>query len=177
MDMHTEFFPGMSDEPGMTYCRGWADGGVALILPYSLVSVEQEQDRYAEFSQLWRDADGDYWMISYRDDNHEWFASFLGEDLEAASKILAAAREDEILRSTPMAYRILAASEGVPLKEIWEKVNRESDYIKRKRHVYGSAGDEETFWDVLFKDGSWLRVLDPYAIKYNETKLIEAFPS
>jgi hypothetical protein len=55
-------------------------------------------------------------------------------------------------------------------------VKEESDYIQTEKRFDGDLDREETFCDILFTDGSWLRVLDLYAGKSRETKLIEAFP-
>lgn len=175
--LKTEFFPGLSAEPGMTRCRGWEDGGFELILPYSLVSVEPEQDRYTEFSQLWRDADDQYWMISYRDHAAEWFASCLGEGFENAQAVLASVRAEEIRLSKPTAYRVLEASEGASLEEIWQEVWRESDSIVEKNVRLGTGGNEEIVCEIRFSDYSWLRVLDLDSVRYKGVELIEAFKS
>ena len=93
---HTEFFPGLSGEEGMTFCSGWQlPQGVSLILPFSLISVEPEQDRYSEHYQLWRDADGEYWIINYCDTRCEWYASNEGYNSERARANLASALEDQ----------------------------------------------------------------------------------
>lgn len=175
---HTEFFPGLSGKPGMTRCRGWqSPQGIGLILPYSLVSVEAEQNRYSTISQLWRDANGGFWIISYCDVQCEWYACHMGRDLENAKTNLAADRAHEIRLRTPAALRVLAASEGATLEEIWHEVRRESDYIEDERFFCGSRGDEDFYCDIQFRDGSCLRVLHPFGIKNSETKLIEAFSS
>lgn len=167
---HTEFFPGLSGKPGMTLCRGWQfPQGIGLFLPYSLVSVEPEQNRYSRRSQLWRDADGDYWMINYCDAQCEWYARNMGQDFENAQTNLASVRTNETRLRTPAAFRVLAASEGATREEIWREVERESNYIERELFFWGSRGDEEFFCDIHFRDGSWLRVLHPAGIKYRET--------
>ena len=84
---HAEFFPGRSQQPGCTICRGWlSPHGRQLVLPYSLVSVDQGQDRYSATPQLWRDAEGDCWLISYNQAQQEWIAENLGADLADAKK-------------------------------------------------------------------------------------------
>jgi len=89
-DTHTEFFPGRSSNPDLTTCRGWElPYGTGLVIPLGLRSVEPEQDKYADHWQLWRDADGDIWMLRYYERPAEWHGIFMGQDLENAQEELA----------------------------------------------------------------------------------------
>lgn len=92
-DGRTEFFPGRSGESGKTLCRGWElPYGTGLMLPLRLTSVEPGQDRHSSRVQLWRDADGDLWLISYLEAPHEWHGQFIGRNLARAQAELTTLR-------------------------------------------------------------------------------------
>ncbi len=94
LDAYTEFFPGRSGQSGNTVCRGWElPYGSGLVLPFSLISVEPGQDRFSSRAQLWRDADGDIWMISYLEGPCEWHGSFMGKDFKCAQEKLKMLRD------------------------------------------------------------------------------------
>ena len=169
---HAEFFPGRSQQPGCTICRGWlSPHGRQLVLPYSLVSVDQGQDRYSATPQLWRDAEGDCWLISYNHAQHEWIAENLGADLDDAKKRAENARQAYASSLTRAAERVLRSSEGKSLSEIWADLENESAVVQNRD--LREDGDH-IYVDVMFVDGSGLRVLHPAGIARPGHGLVEA---
>jgi len=176
---HTEFFPGRSGRLGVTLCRGWESPyGTGLVLPFSLTSVEPGQDRCSSRSQLWRDADGDLWMISYLEGPCEWLGCFMGQDVKSAQEALRANRAREL---QPLdAYRILAATDGLPREEIEilvkEKVrSAEFEWGYLDSQFLWGRGEQEFYQVYKFRDGSALRVTHPASVFYVGMKVIEAY--
>ncbi len=169
---HAEFFPGRSQQPGCTICRGWlSPHGRQLVLPYSLVSVEPGQDRCSATPQLWRDAEGDCWLISYNPAQQEWIAENLGADLDDAKKRTENARQAYTSSLTRAAERVLRSSEGKSLSEIWADLENESAVVQSRD--LREDGDH-IYVDVMFVDGSGLRVLHPAGISRPGHGLVEA---
>ena len=168
-----EFFPGRSQQPGCTICRGWlSPHGRQLVLPYSLVSVDQGQDRYSATPQLWRDAEGDCWLISYNHAQHEWIAENLGADLDDAKKRAENARQAYASSLTRAAERVLRSSEGKPLSVIWADLEAVAGSIQSRN--LSEFGGDHLYFDVIFTDGSALRVLHPAGIARPGHGLVEA---
>lgn len=169
---HAEFFPGRSQQLGSTLCRGWlSPDGVQLVLPFSLVSVEPVQDRYSAKPQLWRDADGDCWLISYNQAQQEWIGHCLGSDLESAKDRAEKASQAYASSRTRAADRVLRSTAGKPLIEIWDDIESESAYIQNQE--LRAFGGDHLYVDVMFKDGSGVRVLHPAGISRTGHGLIE----
>lgn len=157
-----EFFPGRSRQAGSTICRGWlCPDGVQLVLPYSLVAVDPEQDRYSAASQLWRDAEGECWLISYNQAQQEWIGECLGDDLEAAKVLAEKARQAYANSRIRAAERILKSSAGKRIEAIWEELERESSRVQ-KSDLREDGG--QLYVDVTFADGSAVRVRHPAGI-------------
>lgn len=175
----TEFFPGRSGESDRTLCRGWElPYGTGLILPFSLTSVEPGQDRYSSRVQLWRDADGDLWMISYLEGPSEWQGRFMGKDLERAQEELSTLRKRELQPRD--AYRILAATDALPRCEaelLVEELLGSNEFAGgycNSRFLQG-ARDDEFYVVHEFRDGSELRILHPASPEYDGVKVFEAY--
>ncbi len=158
--VHTEFFHGRSQQPGSTICRGWlCPDGVQLVLPYSLEAVDPDQDRYSATPQLWRDAEGECWLISYNQAQQEWIGQKLGDDLEGAKVRADAARVMHSRSITPTAGQIFTSLDGRPLSEIWSALHAEDI----QAYDFHETGDQ-IYADVHFRDGSALRVLHPAGV-------------
>lgn len=166
----TEFFLGRSHLPGNTLCRGWLfPAGIGLVLPYSLVSVEPGADRCSERSQLWRDSDACYWLISYQAARSEWSASKFGRNYEQAKAELASALAAEALAQTLIAERVLAAADDKTLEEIWSIIEQAG--VVGSQLVFGRQAEE--FYELVeFGDGSKLRVLHPASIHCEQSQLV-----
>ena len=181
LEGRTEFFPGRSGESGITFCRGWEGPyGTELVLPFSLISVEPGQDRYSSRAQLWLDADGELWMISYLEGPCEWQGTFMGTDLKRAQERLRVVRELELQPRD--AYRILAATEGLPRSQVERVVaemlesNEFADEVCNLHSLQGAHDDE--FYTVReFRDGSELHVLHPFSPEYEGVKVVKAYMS
>lgn len=166
---HTEFFPGRSRQSGYTMCRGWlCPDGVQLVLPYSLVAVDPEQDRYSATPQLWRDADGDYWLISYNQAPQEWLGQYLGDDLDGAKELAEKALQAYARSRIRAAERILKSSAGKQVEAIWVDLENESIQNQDLR-----ADGDLIYVDVTFSDGSAVRVLHPAGICRPGDRLIQ----
>lgn len=173
---YAEFFPGRTHQSGSTICRGWlSPHGRQLVLPYSLISVAPGQDRYSATPQLWRDAEGDCWLINYNHAQQEWIAENLGADLDDAKKRVENAHQAYAGSRTRAADRVLRSSEGKRLEVILADLEAVADSIQSRN--LSEFGGDHLYFDVIFTDGSALRVLHQAGIARPGHGLIEVLVS
>lgn len=169
-----EFFPGYSHKEGLTRCRGWlCPDGVELILPFSLVSVESDADRYSEKIQLWLDREGCYWAINYNPVASEWHACRLGKNNNKADEHMAAVSAAEDFARIPLIDRVMSATTGKTRDEIWSLLTSAQEqydlgYMQSRRN-------QGPYFYVLFvfKGGQALRVPHPGSELYKTAPLVE----